>query len=37
MQEVKSKCIKEILLNMNKEIKNVKIFINPIDGKVNNT
>jgi hypothetical protein len=29
MQEVKSKCIKEILLNMNKEIKNVKNFHQP--------
>jgi hypothetical protein len=33
MQEVKSKCIKEILLNMNKEIKNVKFLINPIECK----
>jgi hypothetical protein len=30
---VKSKCIKEILLNMNKEIKNMKFIINQIEWK----
>jgi hypothetical protein len=33
MQELKSKCIKEILFNMNKEIENVKFIINLVEWK----